>query len=468
MQEDTMQDDGTSLPVIVGVAPGRLEPDLSEDGGKAMHRLISDLYPICRSITGEGVRRTLNCIREYIPIQVREVPTGLQVLDWTIPSEWNIRGAFIKNSAGDIVVDMRQSNLHVVGYSVPVHARMRLSELKAHLHSDPAHPDWIPYRTTYYQETWGFCLPHSQLEALPDDDYEVFIDSSLERGHLTYGELLIPGHSSDEILVSCHVCHPSLCNDNLSGIAVATALAQRLKQAKEARYSYRFLFIPGTIGSIAWLALNRPRVGKIKHGFVLTCVGDRGHPTYKCSRRGDAEIDRVWTYVLKQDGGAFEIRPFSPFGYDERQFCSPGFDLAIGCFMRTPHGQYSEYHTSADNIAFVHPKSLKDSLDKAFTAIDVLNHNERLVNQKPYGEPRLGKYGLYGSLGGLPPGEAQMALLWILNKADGENTLLDIAVQGNLRWDAVKAAARALIDVELLKPVDKPASRSRTSMAKRR
>jgi aminopeptidase-like protein len=303
--------------------------------------------------------------------------------------------------------------------------------------------------------------------ALPDDEYEVFIDSSLQQGHLTYGELLLAGRSSDEVLISCHVCHPSLCNDNLSGIAVATAVAQCLKRMKT-RYSYRFLFIPGTIGSVAWLALNRPRVGKIKHGFVLTGVGDAGHPTYKCSRRGDAEIDRAWAYVLKQGGGAFDIEPFSPFGYDERQYCSPGFDLPIGCFMRTPHGRYAEYHTSADNMEFVRPESLKDSLAKTLTAIDVIDQNERWVNQKPYGEPRLGKYGLYGSLGGLPPGEAQMALLWILNKADGENTLLDIAAQGNLRWDAVKAAARALIDAELLKRVDRPASRARTFAARGR
>lgn len=437
---------------------GRLQtpspPDLSgDDGGRAMYDLVSELYPICRSITGEGVRRTLEAIGRYVPLMVAELPSGLEVLDWTVPLEWNIRDAYVKNAAGERVIDFRRSNLHVVSYSLPVHRRMNLDELRPHLHSDPAHADTIPYRTSYYNPTWGFCLSHNQLLSLPDGEYDVCIDATLAPGNLTYGELLLAGQSSEEVIVSCHVCHPSLCNDNLSGIAIATALAQHLR-TKNLRYSYRFLFIPGTIGSIAWLALNQAHVGKIRHGFVLSCVGDAGHPTYKQSRRGDAEIDRTWQYVLSQGGGDFEIRPFSPYGYDERQFCSPGFDLPVGCFMRTPHGEYPEYHTSADDLSIVQPSSLKDSLTKVLTAIDVIESNRRYLNLKPYCEPKLGKYGLYNHLGGSSAGSYQMALLWLLNMSDGKNSILDIATRSNLPWEAVKQGLRSLCAAGLLKPAD--------------
>ena len=430
---------------------------LAIDDGSAMHRFIAELYPICRSITGDGVRQTLKRIRERIPITICEVPSGMQVFDWTVPPEWNIRDAYIKNSAGERVVDWRACNLHVVGYSVPVHAQMSLSELKRHLISDPDRPDWIPYRTSYYKPTWGFCLRHSQLLELPEDQYEVCIDSTLQPGHLTYGELRLIGRSSDEVLISCHTCHPSLCNDNLSGIAVATALAEHLADL-DLHYTYRFLFIPGTIGSITWLALNQAHLAKLKHGFVLTGVGDSGTPTYKLSRRGDADIDKAWAYVLKQSGMAFEMQPFSPFGYDERQYCSPGFNLPVGCFMRTPHGQYPEYHFSADNLDFVHPRSLRDSLEKALTVIDVLEHDGRYLNLKPFCEPKLGNYGLYKTTGGTSAGDYQMALLWLLNMSDGENSLLDIAARSNLPWETVKQALRALTEAGLLKQMESPPS----------
>ena len=435
------------------VAEAPAMPDLSADDGFAMHDFISELYPFCRSITGDGVRKTLGKICDYIPLTTCELPSGLKIFDWTVPLEWNIRDAYIKNSAGQRVVDFRKSNLHVVSYSVPVNRRMSLSELKEHLHSDPAHPDWIPYRTSYYSPTWGFCLAHNELLGLADDEYEVRIDSSLAPGHLTYGDLRILGQSSDEVLISCHICHPSLCNDNLSGIAVATALAQQLSRMN-LRYSYRFLFIPGTIGSIAWLALNQPHLDRIKHGFVMTCVGDGGTPTYKQSRRGDAEIDRAWSYVLSQGEGRSDIRPFSPYGYDERQFCSPGFNLPIGCFMRTPHGEFSEYHTSADDLNLVQAPSLKDSLTKALAVIDVIENNRRYLNTKPYCEPKLGNYGLYNSIGGRSAGDYQMALLWLLNMSDGDNSLLDIAVRSKVPWAMLKQALQVLSAAGLLKPAD--------------
>ncbi|MGM4919303.1 DUF4910 domain-containing protein [Tardiphaga sp. 813_E8_N1_3] len=442
--------------IVRKVVSGRLEggtatTELSADrSGQAMHDFIADLYPICRSITGEGVRETLRHIQKYVPLTTCEVPSGLKVFDWTVPSEWNIRDAYIKNSAGERIVDFRACNLHVVSYSVPVHVRLNLEELKKHLFSDPDHPDVIPYRTSYYHAAWGFCVTHTQLLALKEDEYEVCIDSMLELGHLTYGDLRLLGSSPEEVLISCHVCHPSLCNDNLSGIAVATALAQYLRNM-DLRYSYRFVFIPGTIGSITWLALNQAHLSRIKHGFVLTCVGDAGSPTYKLSRQGNAEIDRAWTYVLKQGGEPHTIQPFSPFGYDERQYCSPGINLPVGSFMRTPHGKFPEYHTSADNLSFVKPASLRDSLDRAIAAIDVIENNQKYTNQKPMCEPKLGEYGLYSTIGGRSAGEYQLALLWILNMSDGATSLLDIAERSSLPWGTLKEAASALQSAGLVR-----------------
>ena len=423
-----------------------------DDGGRAMHDLVAELYPICRSITGDGVRETLSKIGRYIPLKMHEVPTGVQVFDWTIPNEWNIEDAYIKDSSGRRIVDFRNSNLHVIGYSVPVHSRVGLAELREHLISDPEHPEWIPYRTSYYRPTWGFCLTHNQLLALQEDEYEVCIDSSLKPGHLTYGELFIAGTSGDQVLISCHVCHPSLANDNLSGIVVATALAQYLGR-KENKYSYRFLFVPGTIGAIAWLALAGRARMNIAHGFVLTCVGGHGSPTYKSSRRGDAEIDHAWQYVLEQSGRRFNAVPFSPFGYEERQYCSPGFDLPVGCFMRTHGGSFQEYHTSADDVNLVRPEALYDSFQSALTVIDVLETNEHYVNQKPYGEPKLGNQNLYDSVGGQLPDDARMALLWLLNMSDGKTSVLEIAARSGLPWNAIKAGLRALTSADLLKVV---------------
>ncbi|MGH6609824.1 MAG: DUF4910 domain-containing protein, partial [Burkholderiaceae bacterium] len=266
--------------------------------GRKMHSFIAELYPICRSITGSGLRETLRIVGREIPLQLHEVPSGTPVLDWTIPKEWNIRDAWVKNSRGERIIDFRKHNLHVMSYSVPIHRTMSLAELKPHLFSLPERPEWIPYRTSYYKEDWAFCLSDQQLSALQEDSYEVCIDSSLTDGSLTYGECFLPGERADEVLISAHACHPSLANDNLSGVAVATFAAQALSQQPR-RYSYRFLFIPGTIGSIAWLALNPDAASRVKHGLVIAGVGDAGGLTYKRSRRGNAEIDRAAEYVLK-------------------------------------------------------------------------------------------------------------------------------------------------------------------------
>jgi len=423
----------------------------TNDVGQEMHQLISELYPLCRSITGHGLRETLNIIQRSIPLCMHEVPTGTQAFDWTVPKEWNIRDAYIANAHGERIVDFKRSNLHVVGYSVPVQRKMALSELRQHVFTLPEHPDWIPWRTSYYQEGWGFCLSHRQLLELRDDEYEVCIDASLEDGHLTYGEYFLEGEQADEVLISCHACHPSLCNDNLSGIALVTLLAKYLTTLSH-RYSYRFLFIPVTIGSIVWLSLNESRVSHIKHGLTVACVGDPGKSTYKKSRRGNAEIDQAVGLVLRHSSGDCEVTEFSPYGYDERQFCSPGFDLPMGCLMRTPYGRFPEYHTSADNLDFVQPPYLADSFAKVWSTLYVLENNRIYVNQNPKCEPQLGRRGLYRAIGGQAHAEVnELAMLWVLNLSDGQYSLVDIAERSGLGFDAIKKAADVLLEHDLLK-----------------
>ena len=425
----------------------------SSDGnvGAEMYALVAELYPICRSITGDGVRRTLEILRKRVAVDVHEVPTGTPVFDWTVPKEWNVRDAYVAAADGRRVIDFRRSNLHLMGYSVPVRERLSLARLREHLFSRPDLPDAIPYRTSYYQEAWGFCLSHRDLETLPDGDYDVVVDTTLEAGSLTYGECFIPGSEDGEVLGSCHDCHASLCNDNLSGIALVTELAGYLA-SQPRRYSYRLVFVPRTIGSITWLARNEPRVSRIKHGLVVTGVGDASPFTYKRSRRGEAEIDRAAAHVLQHAGASHRVVDFTPYGYDERQYCSPGFDLPVGCFMRTPHGEYREYHTSADDLSFVTPAALAEAFDACRAIVEVLEGNLSYVNQSPKGEPQLGKRGLYRSLGGgLDRASREMAMLWVLNLSDGRHTLLDIAERSGLPFPAVREAATALADHGLLK-----------------
>ncbi|MFF5503356.1 DUF4910 domain-containing protein [Streptomyces roseolus] len=419
--------------------------------GEEMHALVERLYPLCRSITGDGVRATLDIVGEYVPLRVHEVPTGTRVLDWTVPQEWNIRDAYVADATGRRVVDFAASSLHVLGYSVPVAATMPLSELRGHLHTLPDQPDLVPYRTSYYTPEWGFCLSQNTLDALPDGPYEVRIDSTLADGHLTYAEHVVPGRVADEVIVSSHVCHPALANDNLAGIAVAVFLARALAEGTP-HYTYRFVFAPGTIGAITWLARNAERIERVRHGLVLACAGDRGRLTYKRSRRGDAEIDRVLRHVLETSGRPHEIVEFTPYGYDERQYCSPGFDLGVGSLSRTPYGGYPEYHTSADDPDFVSPEAMEDTLAVCREAFGVLDRNRRYVNLSPYGEPQLGRRGLYDSLGGRSDAkEAQLAMLWVLSLSDGGPSLLDVAERSGLPFDAVATAAEALRDAGLIK-----------------
>lgn len=421
--------------------------------GRELHQFATELYPICRSITGNGIRQTLKMIQHRIPLQIFEVPSGTPVLDWTVPKEWNIKDAYIKDTSGRRVVDFQKCNLHVLNYSIPIHRTLPLSEIRPHLFTIPAYPDWIPYRTSYYKEDWGFCLPHTQAMALPDGDYEVCIDSSLVDGHLTYGELYVPGQSKDEVLVSCHACHPSLANDNLSGLTVATHLAQLLA-GKTHRYSYRFLFIPGTIGAITWLSQNREAAGRIRHGLVLTCIGDRGAFHYKKSRREDTEVDRAVAHVLKHAAPSSTILPFSPNGYDERQYCSPGFNLPVGCLMRSVWGTFPEYHTSADNLDFVCPDSLAESLHVCASVFDVLENNRSYQNLAPFGEPQLGRRGLYHSTGGTAPESEINARLWVLNLSDGHHSLLDVAERSGLPFTLLVDAVALLLQNGLLSSLD--------------
>lgn len=427
-----------------------------ESLGEDLHQFARELYPICRSITGEGFRKTLAMIQKRIPLQTTEVPTGTEIFDWTVPKEWNVRDAFIKSASGKRVVDFQQCNLHVVNYSAPIHAVLPLDQLKPHLFTIADKPDWIPYRTSYYKEDWGFCLSHNQMLALEDGEYEVYIDSTLEPGHLTLGEYYVPGRTTDEVFISCHACHPSLANDNLSGITVATFLAKSLA-SRDLRYSYRFLFIPGTIGAITWLARNQVASQHIRHGLVLTCIGDKGKFHYKKSRRGNEEIDRAVTHVLTQQTDSPEFLEFSPYGYDERQYCSPGFNLPVGCLMRSVWGTFPEYHTSADNLDFIHPAQLAESLRVCAAVFDVLENNRTYRNLAPYGEPQLGKRGLYRPTGGGTIEEELNARLWVLNLSDGEHSLLDIAERSHIAFQKILDAAELLSQNGLLAVVSEDA-----------
>ena len=421
--------------------------------GRELVGLVRELYPLCRSITGDGVRDTLRLVARKLPLELHEVPSGTPVLDWTVPDEWNARDAWIKTLAGERVVDFRRHNLHLVSYSEPVPPRrISRAELLEHLHSLPAHPDWIPYRTSYYKRSWGFCVSHKQLESLVDPEYEVCVDTRLEPGHLSYGEYFLPGEREDEILFSAHVCHPSLCDDNLSGIAVASAVARALAARARRRFSYRFLFIPGTIGSLTWLARNRQRAPHIRGGMTLVCLGDERGFTYKRSFAGDSPVDRAAQLVLAHAPQPAETIGFFPYGYDERQFNSPGFRIPIGSLMRGRHGRFDEYHTSADSPEFVHARQLTGACEAVGAIVDVLEGDGRFESLSPYGEPQLGRRGIYRALGGESDPEAlQLAMLWVLSLADGEHSLVDAAERSGLPFATLRAAATLLERHELVR-----------------
>jgi aminopeptidase-like protein len=416
-----------------------------------MMGLLRLLFPIPRSITGDGVRQTLRVLQDRFPLSIHEVPSGTPVFDWEVPDEWNIRSGVIKTLTGQTIVDFAENALHVVSYSGPVEKEISRSDLEKHVHTLPQQPDAIPYRTGYYARDWGFCLRHTTWLEMEDERYFVKIDSDLSPGSLTYGEYFIPGTTDEEILVSVHICHPNLANDNLSGIVVAAALAAQLSKGPARRKGLRFLFLPATIGAITWLAKNEDDLHRISHGLVLTCIGDSGPFHYKKSRSA-ATIDRAVQHVLHHSPHAYEVLPFSPYGYDERQYGSPGLNLPVGCFMRAVHGTFPEYHTSYDNCDFVDDNALTQSFDVLRDILDLLDNNIVLRRIDGRGEPQLGRRGLYRLIAGQQEagGTAQMDLLWLLNLADGSHSLLEIADEANVPFRRIMMVAQIALEAQLV------------------
>lgn len=421
--------------------------------GESLLAFASELYPICRSITGEGVRETLRRINQHIELKWHEVPSGTSVFDWEVPLEWNIEEAWVADPDGRRIVDFSAHNLHILNYSEPVRTRLPLEELRPHLHTLPAHADWIPYRTSYYRRQWGFCMRHRDLAGLRPGNYEVVVGSSLAPGSLTYAESVLPGRSRDEVVFFTHVCHPSLANDNTSGMAIATALAAWIGDAPR-RYSYRVVFAPGTIGSLCWLQRNQRQLGRVRHCLVLGLLADPAPFTYKRSRRGNCEIDRIAEYVTRSVDPLSRLMDFEPYGYDERQLCSPGFNLPAGRLTRSVNDGYPEYHSSADDLKLLSPDRLEQSLEACKQVVDVIEGDRHYVNLSPKGEPRLGKRGLYGAVGGLNPGQRERAMLWVLNQSDGSASLLDVAVRSGVRFSVIKAVADELEQAALLRKAD--------------
>lgn len=427
----------------------------ANDLGAAMHAHLCELYPMCRSITGPGLRETLRSIADRIPLLITEVPSGTPVLDWTVPDEWTIRAAHIETLEGRRIVDFGQSNLHVVSYSRPIEAVVSRAELARHVHTLPNQPELIPYRTGYFADDWGFCMPHRLWLGMTDPTYRVTIDSTLAPGSLSYGEFYVPGTIGRDVLISVHCCHPSLANDNLSGIVLATALAAASLD-RPRRRGLRVLFVPATIGPIAWLARNPEAVAGVDAGLVLTCLGDAGAHHFKRSRREAALVNRIVPRVLAEMGLPLTVLPFSPTGYDERQYNSPGYDLPVGCLMRSPNGTFPEYHTSADDIDFVKPERLAESFDVLMRIVDSLDTEAVYRRVDGRGEPQLGRRGLYEMIGGhhRAGGASKEALLWMLNLADGKHGLVDVADRAGLSLSEVRTAANIAREAGLIVEID--------------
>ena len=469
---------------MVTAAPPPTDAPGPEAGGR-MHALVAELFPVCRAKTGDGVRETLRLVADRLPTgagrwAVTEVPTGTPVLDWEVPPEWNVRDASLRDPAdppGARLVDFGESNLHVLSGSAPVDRRVRWSELKDHLHTAPGRPADVPFRTCEPGADWGLCVSQNLYDALAargGGEYEVRIDATVTDGSLTYAEFVLPptgpaaGDGPNEVLISTHTCHPSLAHDGLSGIAVAVGLANALAE-KPRRFAYRFLFAPATVGAIAWLANNRDCADRVFAGLTLACCGDGGPYTLRRSRRGGSIIDRAAAHVLKTSGEPHAVRDFAPFGYDQRQFCSPGFDLPVAGFTRTPDGEYPEYHISADDLSLISAAGLAGSLSVCEAVCDVLERDRVYRNLKPYGEPRLGPSGLYAAFGSDPAGAAaQRAVQWVLNLSDGSRSLLAVAERSGLPLAAVADAADALLAhgfLSELPPAELPAAADLTLTA---
>lgn len=401
--------------------------------GSEMHELCQELFPICRSITGDGFRQSLEILRRHIPkLRKCEVPTGTRCFDWEVPREWNIKDAYIIDPSGKKICDFKNSNLHVMGYSVPVNQVVTLNELQQHLHSLPEQPNAIPYVTSYYKERWGFCINQKERELLTPGEYRVFIDSELKSGSLTYGELVIPGDSKKEIFISTYLCHPSMANNELSGPVVTTFLAKWLCSLKKRKYTYRIALIPETIGAITYLSRNHKKMKRdVIAGFNVTCIGDERAYSYLPSRHGKTLSDKVALHVLKHMQPDFVSYSFLDRGSDERQYCSPGIDLPVCSIMRTKYGCYPEYHTSLDDLSLVTPSGLLGGYEVLRKAITCLEVNE-IVSPAVLCEPQLGKRGLYPTISTKNSGNQVRDMMNFLAYCDGSLNSLQIAEKINV------------------------------------
>ncbi len=412
------------------------------------------LWPINRSLTGNGVRKSLEILSEIIDLNITEVPSGTACFDWTVPPEWNIREGWVKDSNGKTVIDFKEHNLHILGYSEPVKGNFTYEELLPHLYTLPEQPELIPYLTSYYKRRWGFCMSHVEFEKLDKSEmYEVFIDSTLNNeGSMTIAEATIKGFTDKTILLSTYICHPSMANNELSGPLVAAFIYNELKNIPNLRYTYKFIFVPETIGSIYYLSKNGEDLkSNLDAGFVITCIGDPGEFTYKRSRRGNALPDRAAETILSQTVASFNLIDFFPSGSDERQFCSPGFNLPVGSLIRTMYGKYPEYHTSADNKDFISFEAMEGSVYKYLEIIDLIEINQKYINTLPFCEPQLGKRGLYPTLGSQKGTESFVkAMMWILNLSDGENDLIDISLKSKISINQLKPILFKLLENKIL------------------
>lgn len=424
---------------------------------------LARLFPITRSITGNGNRQTLNILSEIIPLQIHEYNTGTRVYDWEIPNEWNIKDAWIKNPKGEKVVDFKQCNLHVVGYSTAIHAKMKLAELKNNLHYFTQQPDVIPYRTSYYTKTWGFCVSYNSYlnNFSEDEEYEVYIDAELKPGSLTLADYVLKGTSATEYLLSTYICHPSMANDNLSGVIVAAFLARELSN-RQLKNSYRFVFAPETIGTITYCATHEDEMKKISGGLVFSCMGGRGPFGYKQTFEGNSIIDKVVAETFEESKLQYITYPFIPQGSDERQYSSPGFRIPIGSVHKDKYHEFSYYHTSADNLSFIQSEHLLTMVQLHLSIIDKLEKEVKFISLNPHCEPQLGKRGLYPAIGRRTiANEATNAdngykdeldiILWILFYADGKYSLQDVCQKHNFQYEQVAEIANRLESKGLIK-----------------
>lgn len=419
-----------------------------------MHGWAGDLWPITRSLTGQGVRETLTYLQALLPnLEIHEVPTGTQAFDWTVPDEWNIRAAWVEDTQGRRIIDIAESNLHVVGYSEPMDRWVERDELEEHLYSLPNQPDAIPYVTSYYRRTWGFSVTHKQRLRLGDGPFRVFIDSTLEPGNLTYADAVLPGFSDEEVLISTYVCHPSMANNELSGPVVTTAIARWLLSLPERRYTYRLVYAPETIGSIVYLSRHLEHLKKhTVAGWVVTCIGDERSYSFVPSRLGLTLSDRVSLEVLSALDPV-RMYSFLDRGSDERQWCSPGANLPVCSVMRSKYGQYPEYHTSLDDLDLVTPHGLQGGFDLLRACLELLEANRTWISLMP-GEPQMGRHGLYPTTSIKGGARETRKTMDVLTYCDGGHDVIDLCERTGLRWEDVIAILSRLSDAQIIRPVN--------------